>query len=86
MNPKHDLTEILEEYGDNDFGFSTTTDKEFLSSSNEDYERRLKELENIILPFLNQLLKTADQEIIKWPNRAPIIQEQIKKILKLTRG
>jgi hypothetical protein len=31
-------------------------------------------------------LKTADQPVIKWPNRAPILEAQIQKILNLTRG
>ena len=32
-----------------------------------------------------KLLKTADQPIIKWPNRKPILETQIQKILNLTR-
>jgi hypothetical protein len=35
---------------------------------------------------LTNLLKTADQPVIKWPNRGPVIEKQIQKILKLTRG
>jgi hypothetical protein len=43
-------------------------------------------VEKIILPFLTKLLKTADQPIIKWPNRGPLLEAQIQKILNLTRG
>jgi hypothetical protein len=45
----------------------------------------LAEVEKLILPFLMKLLKTADQPIIKWPNRKPVIEAQIEKILKVTR-
>jgi hypothetical protein len=31
-------------------------------------------------------LKSKDQAHIHWPNRGPIIEQQIEKILKLTRG
>ena len=52
----------------------------------EEYKSRLVEVEKIILPFLTKLLKTSDQPIIKWPNRKPILEAQIQKILNLTRG
>ena len=51
----------------------------------EDIEERFKSIEKIILPFLYNLSKT-DDAYIHWPNRGPIIKEQIQKILKLTRG
>jgi hypothetical protein len=51
----------------------------------EAYKARLAEVEKLILPFLMKLLKTADQPIIKWPNRKPVIEAQIEKILKVTR-
>ena len=44
------------------------------------------EVEKLVLPFLTKLLKTADQPIIKWPNRKPMLETQIQKILNLTRG
>ena len=42
---------------------------------------RLQQVEKIILPFLTKLLKTADQPIIKWPNRKTILEAQIQKVL-----
>ena len=48
-------------------------------------EERFKDIEKIILPFLYNLTK-SDEAYIHWPNRKPIINEQIQKILKLTRG
>ena len=88
----YDIKKILAEYDDQDFGFSSESEEEFNAlvaekdNTVEDYKKRLADVEKIILPFLNKLLKTADQPVIKWPNRAPIIEDQIKKILKLTRG
>ena len=53
--------------------------------TNEAYEKRFKDLEKIILPFLYNLSK-SDEPYIHWPNRGPIIKAQIENILKLTRG
>ena len=50
-----------------------------------DTQKRFKEIEKIILPFLYNLQKT-DEPYIHWPNRGPIIKAQIEKLLKLTRG
>jgi len=89
---KYDLTEIMKEYGDDDFGFTATDEEEYNAVIAEkdgtvkEYKNRLHEVEKLILPFLTNLLKTADQPIIKWPNRKPIIEQQIQKILNVTRG
>jgi hypothetical protein len=89
---KYDLTEIMKEYGDADFGFTATDEEEYNSviaekeETVEEYKQRLHEVEKLVLPFLTKLLKTADQPIIKWPNRKPMIEAQIQKILNLTRG
>ena len=53
--------------------------------TNEAYEKRFKDLEKIMLPFLYNLSK-SDEPYIHWPNRGPIIKAQIENILKLTRG
>ena len=89
---KFDLTQIMEEYGDEDFGFSAQEDEDFTAviaekdETVEEYKQRLQQVEKLIIPFLSKLLKTADQPIIKWPNRKPVIEAQIQKILNLTRG
>jgi hypothetical protein len=89
---KYDLNAIMKEYGDDDFGFTATDEEEYNSAiaekqdTVEEYKSRLIEVEKIILPFLTKLLKTSDQPIIKWPNRKPILEAQIQKILNLTRG
>lgn len=89
---KFDLTAIMKEYGEDDFGFTATDEEEYNSiiakkdDTVEEYKARLAEVEKLVLPFLTKLLKTADQPIIKWPNRKPILESQIQKILNLTRG
>jgi len=89
---KFDLTAIMKEYGEDDFGFTATDEEEYNSiiaekdDTVEEYKARLAEVEKLVLPFLTKLLKTADQPIIKWPNRKPILEAQIQKILNLTRG
>ena len=47
---------------------------------------RLTEVEKLIMPLLVNLMKNTDKEYIYWPNRKEKIQEQIDKILALTRG
>ena len=89
---KFDLSSIMAEYGDNDFGFTAIDEDEYNAvivekeDTVEEYKARLYEVEKLILPFLTKLLQTADQPIIKWPNRKVTLETQIQKILNLTRG
>lgn len=89
---KYDLNAIMKEYGDDDFGFTAIDEEEYTSviaekeETVEEYKDRLHQVEKIVLPFLTKLLQTSDQPIIKWPNRKPILEAQIQKILNLTRG
>jgi di/tripeptidase len=46
----------------------------------------LKELEQLIMPLLVNLMKNPEKEYIYWPNRTSKIQEQIDRVLALTRG
>jgi len=88
---KYDLTAIMEEYADDDFGFTATDEEEYNSviaekdDTVQEYKERLQQVEKLIMPFLTKLLKTADQPIIKWPNRKETLEAQIQKILALTR-
>ncbi len=92
MEKKFDISKIIEEYGDDDFGFTAEDEEDYEAviaekdETVEEYKQRLEEVEKLILPFLTKLLKTADQPVIKWPNRKPVIEGQIQKILNLTRG
>lgn len=46
---------------------------------------KMKQLEGLVLPLLVNLKKNADKDYIYWPNRTPIIDSQIKRILDVTR-
>lgn len=87
------IEKILKEFDeDDDFGFSAVSEDEYNKVINdtaetaEAYKKKLSEVEKMIIPFLTKLLKTADKEYIYWPNRKPVIESQIQKILKLTRS
>jgi hypothetical protein len=88
----YDLNKILQEYGDDDFGFSAVSEEEYNAVINEkadtaeEFQARLQQVEKLVLPFFTKLLQTADKEYIYWPNRKKLVEEQIQKILKLTRG
>jgi hypothetical protein len=50
-----------------------------------DVAAKLKEVEDLILPLLYNLMKNPEKEYIHWPNRTPIIDAQIDKITAITR-
>jgi len=89
-----DFDKLAKEYDniEDDFGFSAVSEEEYNSVINktaetaDDYKTRLTEVEKIIIPFLTKLHSTGDKEYIYWPNRKPLIEKQIEKILKLTRN
>jgi hypothetical protein len=88
-----DFDRIMKEYAnvEDDFGFSAVSEAEYNEVVNktaetaDDYKARLAEVEKMIIPFLQKLHSTGDKEYIYWPNRKPIIEKQIERILKLTR-
>jgi hypothetical protein len=73
-----------------DFGFSTTSEDEIkreerdaIHNLNNDYQKaqlRVVELRNMIWPLLEQLRKDPARNIIKWPNRAQVINDLMKRI------
>ena len=77
----------LDESYDCGFTFDNGKQEELLSKNDEvnDLKDRLKALEKIFLPFLENLSKDPDKENIKWPNRKPILDKQIKKLKQLTK-
>lgn len=82
-------------FEDDDFGFSAISAAEYESRISkaaesaaapiEEYKQRLQDLEAMIVPFLKKLRDTGDKEYIYWPNRKPILDKQIERVLKLTR-
>lgn len=74
-----------------DFGFTFGNEDDIAAealapASDEitDLKKRLEAVRKIYLPLLQNLNKNADQPIIKWPNRGPILTKQIAKLTMLT--
>lgn len=65
---------------------SSSSEDAKLSLTEVEYRDKIRTLEQIIVPLLNNLLKTSDKAYIHWPNRGPVIEEQLKKVLAITRG
>ena len=47
--------------------------------------KKLKALEQLIIPLLKNLKSNPDKAYIHWPNRAGVLDAQISKILSITR-
>ena len=91
---------IPQEYVGYDFGFTGVDESEIkqdvlqaldakhqaLTEKEEELARKIKILESMIVPLLNNLIKTADKAYIHWPNRKEKCQEMLEKVLKTTRG
>ena len=75
--------------------------EQVLAVANKKYEDRLQEkeialesenkgkfdkIERMIIPLLQNLAKSSDEPYIYWPKRKEIIESQIERMLKLTRG
>lgn len=86
-----DLSQILHEYDDDAFGFSAVSEEEYnkaiaeSADTVEELKERLQQVEKMVMPFLVKMLKTSDKAYIFWPNRKNLLEDQIKKILALTR-
>lgn len=52
----------------------------------KDVKEKLAAVEKLIVPLLVNLMKNPEKDTIKWPNRAPLIEKQIEKILSITRS
>ena len=48
------------------------------------YQDTIIDMKKLILPLLQNLMKNDEKEYIYWPNRKPIIQQQIDRIEKIT--
>ncbi len=91
-----DDTTVHEEF---DFGFSThdeydqtlilaqNLDKlEIALFENEQLQARLYRAEGLIKPLLDKLLTTAEQPIIKWPNREKVIRQKLDDLYRIVHG
>ena len=75
------LDQVLALYNDGKLGLDTERDE-----MEAEVKVNLKTLEQLIMPLLVNLMKNPEKEYIYWPNRTAKIQEQIDKVLTLTRG
>jgi len=65
---------------------SRMKDEVAVSATEDEMREKIRTLEAIIVPLLNNLLKTADKDWIHWPNRREAVQKQLDKVLQITRG
>lgn len=75
------LDQMLELYNDGKLGLEADR-----ATMETEVKVNLKTLEQLIMPLLVNLMKNPEKEYIYWPNRTAKIQEQIDKVLTLTRG
>ena len=59
---------------------------EYKTLIEKDVREKLKAVEGMVLPLLVNLMKNPEKDYIHWPNRGPLIQKQIDKILAITRS
>ena len=52
----------------------------------DEVREKLEKVEQLMMPLLVNLLKSADKEYIRWANREEAVQKQIDNLLALTRG
>ena len=77
-----------------DFGFSFADEDEVtapkvqieVTAAEQTHKEKMEELEKLILPLLYNLMKNPEKPYIKWDNRVPVIQQQIDKIIAITRS
>ena len=56
MVDKYDISKVMDEYGDDDFGFSAVSEAEYnkviseKTDTLEEYEQKLDQLEKLVLP------------------------------------
>ena len=91
---------VPQEYLGYDFGFTGVDELEIkhdvlqaldekdaaLSEKEQELVDKVHTLEAIIVPLLNNLIKTADKAYIHWPNRKDKCQEMLDVVLKTTMG
>tara|TARA_B100001093_G_scaffold520515_1_gene617402 strand:+ start:11984 stop:12391 length:408 start_codon:yes stop_codon:yes gene_type:complete len=51
----------------------------------EEVASKLVKIEQLIMPLLVNLMKNPEKEYIYWPNRIEKLQDQVDKVLELTR-
>jgi hypothetical protein len=80
-NKYFDLGKDTHDYG---FTFEDEPDLEPITGEVNDLKARLLAIRNIYLPLLHNLAKNPDQPMIRWPDRGPMLKQQIDKMIMLT--
>ena len=80
-----DLKQALEDQG-SDFRAVVDRIEQKEDELEKDYESKLEQIEQLVLPLLVNLTKNPEKDYIRWPNRAESVQKHINKILEVTRG
>jgi hypothetical protein len=66
---------------DDDFGFTAVDQID--TDLDDGYRDRLYKMYNLIEPLINNLLKDADKEMIKWPNRKEKLEYFLAQLQEL---
>jgi hypothetical protein len=45
----------------------------------------MQQVEKLVLPLMYNLMKNPERDYIKWPNRTEVLNQQIAKVLTITR-
>ncbi len=70
-----------------DFGFTAVDfDPTAVQAEVDETKTKLQQVEALIMPLLNNLMKNPEKEYIHWPNRQAIIKKQIDRITAITRS
>ena len=48
--------------------------------------QKVQAISEIVMPLLNSLYRTQNQEWVHWPNRGPIIKQQMEKVEAILDG
>jgi hypothetical protein len=82
---------------DNDFGFTFHDESEIDEQINKaaesvktqtekTYAEKLKAVEALVVPFMQNLMKDPEKVMIRWPNRKEVVEKQLQKILSITKN
>jgi len=74
----------------NDFGFTFHDESEIdeqiqkqVSATEQTYADKLDRVQAIVVPFMQNLMRDPEKVMIRWPNRAEVVEKQLKKILSI---
>lgn len=73
-----------------DFGFTFHDESEIdeqikssVSATEKTYQAKLQKVGDIVIPFMENLMRDPEKVMIRWPNRAEVVQKQLNKILSI---